>query len=100
MSEQLLAKLAPRLKRLDEGAYERAYRTKGGFRATSTHQLVADLLESLNMRYREDVRVPGVRGLAADFMVNGVLVFVEREWKEGERKALSRLGKKAILIER
>ncbi len=100
MSEQLLAKLAPRLRRLDEGAYERGYRAKRGFRATSTHQLVANLLESLNIRYRESVRIPGTKGLAADFIVNGVMVFVEREWGNVERRAISKLGKKAVLIGR
>lgn len=100
MSEQLLAKLAPRLRRLDEGTYKRAYRTKGGFRPASTHQLVADLLESLNIRYKENLRVPGVKGMVADFAVNGVLVFVDREFREAEKRALSRSGKKVVVIER
>ena len=76
MSEQLLAKLAPRLKQLDQGAYERAYRTKRGFRGTGTHQLVAKLLGSLDIPYKENVQVPGAREIRADFLVNGVLVFV------------------------
>jgi 6-pyruvoyltetrahydropterin/6-carboxytetrahydropterin synthase len=100
MSEQLLAKLAPRLKRLDEGAYERGYRVKGGFRRTSTHQLVASLLKSLDVPYREEVAVTGSKGLTADFAVNGVLVFVERELGDAERRVLSRGRKKAIIIER
>ena len=100
MSEQLLAKLAPRLRRLDEGAYERGYRVDGGFRATGTQQLVADLLASLGIRYRENVKVPGVTGLSADFVVNGVLVFVERELGAAERRALSKLKKKVVMIGR
>ena len=100
MSEQLLAKLAPRLKRLDEGAYRRGYRVRGGFRRTSTHQLVASLLESLNVAYKEEVPVPGLKRQTADFEVNGVLVFVERELGGAERRALSKGRKKAILIER
>ena len=100
MSEQLLARLAPRLKRLDKGAYERGYRAKRGFRATSTHQLVGDLLESMNVRYRENVPVPGMKGLAADFAVNGVLVFVERGLGDAERRALSKVRKKVVVIER
>ena len=99
MSEQLLAKLAPRLKRLDEGAYERAYRVEGGSRPTSTHQLVSSLLASLNVRYREKVRVPGSGGVTADFVVNGVFVFVERDLGGQVRKSLARGGKKAIVIE-
>ena len=100
MSEQLLAKLAPRLRRLDEGAYERGYRVDGGFRATGTQQLVADLLASLGIRYRENVKVPGVKALSADFVVNGVLVFVERELGAAERRALAKLKKKVVMIGR
>ena len=100
MSEQLLAKLAPRLRRLDEGAYERGYRVDGGFKATGTQQLVADLLASLGIRYRENVKVPGVKALSADFVVNGVLVFVERELGAAERRALSKLKKKVVMIGR
>ena len=76
MSEQLLAKLAPRLRKLDEGAYERVYRVKKGFMATGTHQLVAD------------------------YMVNGVMVFAERKFRDEERRTLSKLGRKMVMIER
>ena len=100
MSEQLLAKLAPRLRRLDEGAYERAYRVRKGSVATSTHQLVASLLESLNIPYRRDVRVPVPGRTTADFLVNGVFVFVERKLGDAERRALAKSKKKAIIIER
>ena len=100
MSEQLLAKLAPRLKRLDEGAYERGYRVKHGFRRTGTHQLVANLLDSLGISYRENVKVPGAAGLSADFLVNGVYVFVERTLEGEERAELARSKKKAVVIDR
>ena len=100
MSEQLLAKLAPRLRRLDEGAYERGYRTKGGVRATSTHQLVADLLGSLGIRYREDVRVPGAKGITADFLVNGIIVLVDKQPGTIDGRALAREGKRGVLINR
>ncbi|MDG6900806.1 MAG: 6-carboxytetrahydropterin synthase [Nitrososphaerota archaeon] len=100
MSEQLLAKLAPRLRHLDKGAYERAYRTRGGFGATSTRQLVADLLDSINVRYRENVGVPGVGGLVADFLVNEVFLFVEREPSDVERKAFAKGKRKAVFIGR
>ena len=100
MSEQLLAKLAPRLRKLDEGAYERVYRVKKGFMATGTHQLVADLLDSLNVRYKENAKVPGMKGVVADFMVNGVMVFAERKFRDEERRTLSKLGRKMVMIER
>jgi len=100
LSEQLLAKLAPRLKRLDEGAYQRAYRAKRGFGPTSTRQLVADLLGSLRVPYRENVRMPGMDGLIADFVVNGISVFVERELSDSEKRQLTKKRRKTILINR
>jgi len=100
LSEQLLAKLAPRLKRLDEGAYERAYRSGGATRRTPTHQLVADLLDSLKVDYKENVGVPGLRDLTADFEVNKVLVFVERELGNKERRSLSKERRNCVLIRR
>lgn len=100
MSEQLLAKLAPRLKRLNEGAYRRAYRGKKGFVETSTHQMIADLLGSLGVPFKENVAVPSGAGLAADFAVNDTLVFVERELSDSEKRMLVRNRKKAVLIRR
>jgi 6-pyruvoyltetrahydropterin/6-carboxytetrahydropterin synthase len=99
LSEQLLAKLAPRLKRLDEGAYERAYLSRGKARKSSTHQLVADLLDSLGIRYRENVSVPGGAGLIADFVVGGTCVFVDKELSEAEQRFLA-VKKKSVLIRR
>jgi len=100
LSERLLAKLAPRLKRLDEGAYQREYLSGESMMATSTHQLVSKLLGSLGMDYRENVRVPGGGHLVADFLVNGVWVFVQRELTERERKTLAAGKKKCVVIQR
>jgi 6-pyruvoyltetrahydropterin/6-carboxytetrahydropterin synthase len=98
MSEQLLTRLAPRLKRMNEGAYERGYRSGGKVRGTSVHQLLGDLLDSLGIKFKENVKVPGSDGLAADFLVNDTLVFVERELEEKERRAIG--SKKAVVITR
>jgi 6-pyruvoyltetrahydropterin/6-carboxytetrahydropterin synthase len=100
LNEQLLSKLAPRLKRLGEGAYRRTYLSEGATRGTSTHQLVADLLDSLGVRYRENVKLPGRSGLLADFKVNGVWVFVERELGDKERGALQAGKRRCVLIQR
>ena len=100
MSEQLLAKLAPRLKRLDEGAYERTYLSNRAMRKTSTHQLVASLLDSLGIGYKENVKIPGEARLVADFKVNGILIFVEKEFSENERKTLAAKNTKSIVIKR
>jgi 6-pyruvoyltetrahydropterin/6-carboxytetrahydropterin synthase len=88
------------LKRLDEGAYRRTYLSRGAMRETSTHQLVADLLDSLGIRYKENVRVPGRSKLFADFRVNGTWVFVERELGDNERRAILARKRKCVLIRR
>ncbi|MDG6960408.1 MAG: 6-carboxytetrahydropterin synthase [Nitrososphaerota archaeon] len=99
MSEQILPRLASRLKDLDRGAYERSYGTGGVQRRTGTHQLVADLLRSLGVEFKENAKVPGARGLMADFYVNGIWVFVEPELDEKEARALSR-RKNCVIIRR
>ena len=99
-SEQLLAKLAPRLKRLDKGAYERTYLSGRAMRKTSTHQLVAGMLDSLGIGYKESVKIPGEAGLVADFKVNGILIFVEKELSENERKTLAAKKAKCVVIKR
>jgi len=100
LSEQLLARLAPKLKRLDEGAYERAYRSGTVLRKTSTHQLLAGLFDSLRIGYKEDVRVPGIEKLTADFLVNNVFVFVDREPRERESRLLAAGKKRCIVVAR
>ncbi len=100
LSSQLLARLAPRLKRLDEGAYERAYLSSGRTRKTSTHQLVADLLDSLGIKYDEDVKVEGVSRLAADFRVNKTLVFVEKDLRDEDLRELAAKKVKSVVIRR
>jgi 6-pyruvoyltetrahydropterin/6-carboxytetrahydropterin synthase len=100
LSERLLSKLVPRLKRLDEGAYRRAYMSRGHMRSTSTHQLVGDLLDSIGVSYKENAKVPGENALTADFLVNGVWVFVERSLGDKERKALLAGGRKSVVIQR
>jgi len=100
LSEQLLARLAPKLKRLDEGAYKRAYRSGTVLRKTSTHQLLAGLFDSLRIGYKEDVRVPGIETLTADFLVNNVFVFVDREPRERESRLLAAGKKRCIVVAR
>ena len=100
MSEQLLERLAPRLKRLDEGSYRRGYRSGRTLGRTSTHQLVSDLLRALRVRYEENVRVKGTRNLTADFLVNGVLVFVDRDLDEQELKSLLAKKSRCIIVRR
>jgi 6-pyruvoyltetrahydropterin/6-carboxytetrahydropterin synthase len=99
MSEQLLVKLAPRLKRLDEGGYERVYRTRRGNTKSSVHQFIVDLLTSLGINYKENVAVPRVKGVLADFLVNKTFVFVEPSLGSSQLKKM-RLSKSSCLIVR
>lgn len=69
-------------------------------RRTSTHQLIAELLDSLRIPFKEDVKVPGKDALVADFLVNGVWVFVEKEIDEAARRALARGKRKCVMIAR
>jgi 6-pyruvoyltetrahydropterin/6-carboxytetrahydropterin synthase len=88
---------APRLRKLYEGGYERAYVTKGRMRRTDLHQFLAELLDSLSIRYEENVPVPGSRKAVADFLVNGTWVFVGGN----EPKDYSQLkGKKSLVLRR
>ncbi|MDG6991494.1 MAG: 6-carboxytetrahydropterin synthase, partial [Nitrososphaerota archaeon] len=91
-------KLAPRLKRLDEGSYRRAYRGGKGNARTSTHQLLAELLGSLGVSFREKVTVPRTKNLVADFLVNGTFVFVEPEFDLRTLAELEKSKSKSIII--
>jgi 6-pyruvoyltetrahydropterin/6-carboxytetrahydropterin synthase len=85
---------------LDEGGYERGYRSGGEWRRTSLHQLVADLLKSLNIDYKEDVKVKGARDIRADFLVNGTWVLIERELSEKDERDLASTKEKFVIIRR
>jgi 6-pyruvoyltetrahydropterin/6-carboxytetrahydropterin synthase len=98
LSEQLLSKLAPKLRGLDKGGYERAYRSGSGTRRTALGQLVGDLLDSLGIDYKENAKVPGEKGLTADFLVNGNFVFVDRELMPAQQKALAAKRLSIVLV--
>jgi 6-pyruvoyl tetrahydropterin synthase/QueD family protein len=100
LTRDLLAKLAPRLKKLGEGGYSRTYLRRGSGAATSTHQLIADILDSLKIRYKENVHVVGAGPLTADFFVNGTWVFVDRTMGPREQKLLAGRKKNCVIISR
>jgi 6-pyruvoyltetrahydropterin/6-carboxytetrahydropterin synthase len=100
LSEQLLSKLVPKLKALDQGAYQRAYRTGKGVNSTSTHQLIEGLLDSLGIEYRKDVRISKFEALRADFLVKGTYVFVDRDLGEEELRILAASRRKSIMVKR
>ena len=98
MSQQLVTRLAPRLRSMGAGGYERGYRSGGKTRKTATHKTVADLLDALGVRYREGVRVPGVQGLVADFVVNGTYVLVERSLDDAAVRKIAGSKKQVVII--
>ena len=100
MSEQLLSKLVPRLKALDQGAYRRAYRSRKGISSTSAQQLIGDLLDSLDIEYKKDVRISRYETLRADFSVKGTYVFVDRDLNEDELRILPASRRKSIIVKR
>jgi len=63
-------------------------------------QLIGDLLDSLDIPYRENVKVPGEHALAADFLVNGTLVFVDRTLGPEQQKSLAARKAKCVMIKR
>lgn len=100
MSEQLLSKLVPRLKGLDQGSYQRAYRTRKRAVGTSTHQIVGDLLDSFEISYKTDVRVSKYEKLRADYLVKGTLVFVDRELSDDDMRVLAASRRRCIVVKR
>jgi 6-pyruvoyltetrahydropterin/6-carboxytetrahydropterin synthase len=94
----LTAEEVPRVKEQTQGGYEKAYRHRGKLLKTSTHQLIADLLDSLRIPFKEDVLIPDAGSIAADFLVNGTWVFVERSLGRTEMRRLKRTGRNCVLI--
>lgn len=92
-----MLQLVPKLKKLDEGGYARGYMVGGLVVPTGTHQLLKTLLDSLKVPYLENMVVPGIRSLKADFLVNGTWVLVEKDLRPVERKSLEKKGRFLIV---
>jgi 6-pyruvoyltetrahydropterin/6-carboxytetrahydropterin synthase len=100
MRQDLIAGLAPQVKRLGNGGYGRAYVDARGIRRDSPlHLLVAELLETLGVRYKTDVKAFPSSRLTADFSFGDTLIFLDKKIPLSVQKALVG-GKKLILIER
>jgi 6-pyruvoyl tetrahydropterin synthase/QueD family protein len=54
----------------------------------------------MGIAYKENVRLPGGTGLTADFLVNGVWVFVEKRLGRKEEKALAKGRMKSVVVRR
>lgn len=99
MQEALVDRIAPRLKELSSGGYARSYFRKKSRFSGSLQLAVAELLDSLKVRHREMAPVPGT-SLKADFLANGVYVFVDRALDDSDVRQLSRSGRDCVLISR
>ena len=100
MKQDFLAGLVSRMKALDQGGYDRTYGNKGRAWRTSTSQLISNLLDSLKVRYEENVAVEGLGNVRADFLVNRTWVFVERELTPAEQRALAAKKKSVLIVNR
>ncbi|MDV3293860.1 MAG: 6-carboxytetrahydropterin synthase [Nitrososphaerales archaeon] len=97
MQETLIERLAPHLKELGDGGYRRVYRRKLGTYETSLRLGLAGILDSLGLRFREQVPVPGT-SLKADFEANGTFLFVDRDLGRGDLRQLSKSRSKTVLV--
>jgi 6-pyruvoyltetrahydropterin/6-carboxytetrahydropterin synthase len=99
MGEEVISTLAPRLKQLTKGEYARGYITKKKkLYTTPLHQLIAEVLDSLAIRYDENVVV--TPELQADFSFNDTLIFIDREITPRSVAVLRKSGKKSLLLQR
>ncbi|MDV3243844.1 MAG: hypothetical protein LYZ66_01565, partial [Nitrososphaerales archaeon] len=97
MQVTLVERLGPRLRELGSGGYRRVYRGKAGAYETSLRQGIAAILDSLGLRFREHVSVPGT-SLTADFETNGTFLFVDRDLGRGDLRQLGKSRSKSVLI--
>jgi len=97
MQRALVERIAPRLRNLTSGGYGRSYVRKGRIYSSSLQLAVAEILDSLRIKNREMVEVPGT-SLRADFETNGVFIFVDRNLGEGELRELRRTRNDCVLI--
>jgi 6-pyruvoyltetrahydropterin/6-carboxytetrahydropterin synthase len=100
VQENLLTRIAPRLRALDSGGYARAYRHAGRNYRDPLHVLVAELLDSVKVRYKEDLPVSENGTFSSDFSFNDTVVLIDRELNEIQRKELRKSGKKVIMLVR
>jgi len=98
LQENLVERIAPRLRHLQKGGYARAYRGGKKRHASPLAALVVGVLDSLGIRYRENVRpVPG-SDLTADVEAANTLFFAGKGPGKEDSEVLRRLGKRVVLV--
>ncbi|MDG6901204.1 MAG: 6-carboxytetrahydropterin synthase [Nitrososphaerota archaeon] len=99
MQNSLVERVAPRLREMSAGGYDRAYTRRGLTYQSNLQVAVAEILDSLRIRHARMVRVPGTP-LKADFEANGVFMFVDRGLTGRELRQLGRSKRECVLITR
>jgi 6-pyruvoyltetrahydropterin/6-carboxytetrahydropterin synthase len=97
MEGTLLERLAPRLREVGTGGYRRVYRGKTGTYGTSLRLAIAEILDSLGLDFRENVKVPRT-SLTADFEANGTFFFVDRKLQRAEIARLGKANRRVVMV--
>jgi 6-pyruvoyl tetrahydropterin synthase/QueD family protein len=97
MTESLVERLSPKLRELGNGAYMKEYRRESRKYRSSLQIAIADILDAVEGRTKENVPVPGT-GLLADFEAHGTFLFVDRELSKADMEKLGRTGRTCVVI--
>ncbi len=100
MQKDLLDSVSTRVKGLGDGGYARVYRKNGKEYATHLHQVVGELLDSLEIEYRTGVPIFKGSKVDADFMVGEKLILVEKRLTREERRQAGQAGRSCIMVSR
>jgi 6-pyruvoyltetrahydropterin/6-carboxytetrahydropterin synthase len=100
VEENVLRRLAPRLRGLDKGGYSREYRWKKKAYRSSLHAAVASLFYSIGLDCEEQVAISPGSKVVADFVMGSRAVFVDRELSPDELEEVARSGRRCVLLER
>lgn len=100
MQKSLLESIGPRLKQLGQGGYSRVYLERGKRYPSSLHLLVAEILNSLGVKHRQDEPLFPESKVKADFAFGDTLILIDRELSPEEKRKLRRRRKRCIVITR
>ena len=100
VQEGLLDAVSTRIRGLGDGGYARVYRKNGKEFSTRLHQVVGELLDSLEIEYRTGVPIYRGSNVKADFTVGEKLIFVDKDLTKEERRRVARAGMSCVLVSR
>ncbi|HYB45163.1 MAG TPA: 6-carboxytetrahydropterin synthase [Nitrososphaerales archaeon] len=99
MQETLVERIAPNLRRLNEGGYTKIHRRGTADYQNDLQAAFAAILDALHVKHREGIRLPGT-SLKADFEANGVLFFVDQVLSERELNQIRKTNRECVLVKR